>query len=88
MYGLFSGIGIGWILYSIMSRWKSVMSSVPSGSIWGPVLFNIFISNTGSVIKCTLSIFADETRTDGVVHTPEGQDDIQRELDKLECHDA
>ena len=49
----------------------------------GPVLFNIFINNINSRIKCTLSKFADHTKLCGKVGTPAGQDATQREPDKL-----
>ena len=59
-------------------------SGVLEGSLLGPVVFSIFISDINSGVDCTVSKLANETKMSGAGDVPEGWDVIQGDLDKLE----
>lgn len=60
------------------------MSSVPQGSILGPLLFDGFIIDTDREIECTLSKTAEDTELTTANETPVAKGAIKRDLNRLE----
>lgn len=60
------------------------MTAVPRGSVLALSLFSIFVSDTDSGIKGTLSRSATDTKLCGAVNLLQRRDGIQRGLEGLE----
>ena len=50
------------------SSWADVKSGVPQGSIYGPLLFLIFINNLPNGLNSNVKLFADDMSLFSVVH--------------------
>ncbi len=62
----------------------AVTSGVPQGTVLGPVLFLILISDINSNIEsCNISSFADDTRLYSPITDPENCDKLQDDLDSV-----
>ena len=66
------------------SNWRDVLSGVPQGSVLGPLLFLIFVNDLPEWIKCSLRMFADDTKIWTRVRVEKDGECLQRDLDSLE----
>uniref|UniRef100_A0A674KBD5 Reverse transcriptase domain-containing protein n=1 Tax=Terrapene triunguis TaxID=2587831 RepID=A0A674KBD5_9SAUR len=71
------------VLKGELSGWTEVTSGVPQGSVLGPILFNLFITDLGSKCWSGLIKFADDTKLGGIANSEKHQDILQGDLDDL-----
>ena len=63
------------------SDWIEVLSGVPQGTVLGPLLFLIFVSEIPDLVKSHISLFADDTKLYSTCSKNELQDDLDKVVD-------
>ena len=62
------------VLNGAFSKYSSIESGVPQGSVLGPLLFLVYINDLECDIKSKIKFFADDTMLFSVVSNPEISD--------------
>ena len=61
----------------------TVLSGIPQGSVFGPILFFIYINYLPEVAKCDTYLFADDTKTFRQITTKEDALQLQSDSNGL-----
>ena len=70
-------------LDGVCSSWTKVGSGVPQGSVLGPILFLIYISDLDSLISGKVLKFADDTKLYDIVDNQVHGQSLQIDIDSL-----
>ena len=62
------------------SEWEDVTSSVPQGSVLGPLLFTIFINDLPDRVKNEWRLYADDSKLIGLIEKEEDVVGIQKDF--------
>jgi len=65
------------------SLWLDVLSGVPQGSVLGPLLFLIFVQDLPERVKCSIRMFADDTKLWKEIRHFQDSRELQEDLDSL-----
>ena len=71
------------IVNGVASKWVPVKSSVPQGTVLGPLMFLICINDIGENVFSTLKLFADDCILYRTISTPIGCHKLQEDLNSV-----
>ena len=66
-----------------VSKSDNVLSGVPQGTVLGPVLFLVLISDISNNVDSNITSFADDTKVFATINNPSDCDDLQSDLDNI-----
>ena len=68
----------------VKSTWSEIISGIPQGSVLGPILFLIYISDIGEDLIAKTLVYVDDTKVKQKVNSEEDVESLQKELEKLD----
>ena len=71
------------VVNGVSSSVTNVSSGVPQGTDLGPILFLIYISDSGDNISAMKQVYVDDTKIKKAVKTEEDVEDLQNDLEQL-----
>ena len=66
------------------SKWSTVLSGVPQGTVLGPLMFLLYVNDLRLAIDSTVKLFADDTVLYGKIEGPDDKYKQQMDSQKLE----
>jgi hypothetical protein len=66
-----------------VSAWLDVLSGVPQGSVFGPILFIIFINELTEIMKHPCKLYADDTKIIAKAVSYEDKENLQSDINNL-----
>ena len=57
--------------------WAPVTSSIPQGSVLGPILFTIYNNDLPDIVKNITKLFADDTKIYSIVNNTTDKENLQ-----------
>ena len=71
------------VINGVKSQWGVVKSGVPQGSVLGPILFLIYVSDISDDVSSNVILFADDTKLYSRVERQEDCHTLQEDINKL-----
>ena len=65
------------------SSWTSVTSGVPQGSIFGPLMFLLFVNDIPQITSSNIMLFADDTKLWRLIKSIDDVNILQEDLAKI-----
>ena len=71
------------VINGVKSQWGAVKNGVQQGSVLGPILFLIYVSDISDDVSSNVILFADDTKLYSRVERQENCHTLQEDINKL-----